>query len=142
MDVQPPYAGFIGTWILDPSTCDYEQGAPPRTGRYQIVDRGGELHFTMEWTDQQGVDHRAGFSGVPDGMPRPFAGGDLADALSITAVSPRELTSAALYRGVERMFAQRQLDDTLQAMRVTQLIRLPNGSRPANIAVYRRLLPN
>src|SRR5690606_11342740 len=133
-----PYADFLGTWLLDPTSCAYQQGEPPRSGRYVIEERDGALHFTMEWVDATGTENRAAFSGIPDGEPRPFAGGDLADALSIEAPSPRELTSAALYRGVERMFAQRQLDDTRQVMRVTQIVRLPDGTNPSNVALYRR----
>src|SRR5687768_1949596 len=110
------YADFLGTWILDPTSCAYQQGEPPRSGRYVIEESAGVLHFSIEWVDHVGAEHRVAFSGIPDGVARPFAGGDLADALSITAVSPRELTSAALYRGKERMFAQRQLDETGQAM--------------------------
>ena len=56
----------------------------------------------------------------------------------IDAVSDRELNSRAYYRGKVRMVAQRQLDDTRSAMRVTQVVYLPDGSRPANVSVYRR----
>jgi hypothetical protein len=140
--VSADHEAFLGTWILDPSSCRYEQGDPPRSGRYLIDEHDGELRFSIEWVDAEGVEHRAAFAGVPDGVARPFAGGDLADALSVTLVSPRELNSSAFYRGVERMVAQRQLDATLQAMRITQVIRLPHGERPANVAIYRRQLLN
>jgi len=36
------------------------------------------------------------------------------------------------------MVAQRQLDDSGQAMRVTQLVRLADGEHLANVSVYRR----
>lgn len=136
------HAAFLGTWILDPTSCAYEQGAPPRSGRYTITERGDELAFTIEWTDAAGEDHRAEFSGRPDGQARPFAGGPLADAMSITCRSPRELNSAAFYGGVELMSAERQLDATGQAMRVVQMVRLPDGSRPTNVAIYRRQTRN
>jgi hypothetical protein len=136
------YAAFLDTWILDPTTCDYGQGEPPRAGRHEISEHDGTLHFGMAWTDHEGVEHEAEFSGIPDGVPRPFPGGVLADALSVTAVSPRELNSSAFFRGVERMVAQRQLDDSRQAMRVTQVVRLPDGTRPANVSIYRRRVAN
>lgn len=140
MTDSPIYAAFLGTWMLIPDSCDYQQGEPPSAGRYRIEERDGELGFRIEWTDAAGAEHEVSFSGTPDGEPRPFAGGDLADALSIEAASQRELNTAAYFRGAQRMVAQRQLDDTRMAMRVTQLVRFPDGSSLANLAVYRRLI--
>ncbi len=40
------------------------------------------------------------------------------------------------------MVAQRQLDASGNAMRVTQIVRLPNGESPGNVAIYRRVIPN
>jgi len=138
MSGDPLYKGFLGTWVLIPSTCDYEQSEPPVEGTYRIEETAEGLAFHMAWTDGAGERHTASFSGVPDGRPRPFAGGELADALSVTAVSARELNSSAFFRGEELMVAQRQLDDSGQAMRVIQLVRLPDGTSPRNISVYRR----
>ena len=133
------YAAFIGTWILIPESCDYEQGEPPQGGSYRIeAAADGRLEFFIHWVDAEGEAHSATFGGVPDGRHAPYPGGDLADALSIDAVSPRELTSRAFYRGKERMVAQRQLDEHGLAMRVTQLVRLPDGQSLANVAIYRK----
>ena len=137
---EPLYAGFLGTWILIPESCEYEQGDPPRSGRYRIEERDGHLSFTVEWTAADGTHHDVEFAGLPDGVPVAFAGGDAVDALSITPVSAHELRSSGYWRGEELMVAQRQLDDTGMAMRVTQMVRLPDGSRPANVGVYRRQL--
>lgn len=134
------YVDFLGTWRLIPESCDYEQGEAPRAGTYVIKERGGALVFDIDWTDAEGTTHSASFSGVPDGQPRPFAGGDLADALSVTAVSDRELCSSALWRGEELMVAQRQLDETKTAMRVVQLVRFRNGTEATNVAIYKRQL--
>ncbi len=139
---QPTYAGFLGTWILIPASCDYEQGEPPTSGTYRIAEHDGRLEFTIDWTDAEGKPHHAEFSGVPDGRKMPFDGGELADAMSITAVSARELTSSAYLDGAELMVAQRQLDDTGLAMRVTQVVRFVNGSHAANVSVYRRHVRN
>ncbi len=131
------YGGFLGTWVLDPSSCVYEQGEPPLAGLYRIVEGDdGRLHFHVRWTDAERREHAVSFAGNPSGEPEPFAGGDLADTLSVKAVSPRELNSTASYRGVERMVAQRQLDETGRAMRVTQIVRLPTGESLANVAIY------
>jgi hypothetical protein len=132
------YSDFLGHWILDPASCRYEQGEPPRSGSYRIDEDEGRLVFTIDWVDAEGEAQQISFSGRPDGEPEPFAGGDLADALAVTAVSPRELTSSAFYRGVERMTAQRQLDATGAAMRVVQLVRLPDGTKLLNTSIYRR----
>ncbi|MCB9592332.1 MAG: hypothetical protein H6719_06340 [Sandaracinaceae bacterium] len=130
------YEHFLGTWALEPESCQYEQGDPPRSGLYRIEAHDGRLHFSITWEDAAGASHAVSFSGTPDGEPEPFDGGDLADALVIRAVSERELVSSALYRGVERMVAQRQLDDSRTAMRVVQVVRLPDGTSPANVAIY------
>ena len=74
-----------------------------------------------------------------DPPPR-TAGGELADAIAIEAVSPRELNSYAYWQGRQLMVAQRQLDDTGLHMRVVQAVHLPDGTRPVNVSIYRRVL--
>lgn len=141
-DSEPPYARFLGTWMLVPESCSYEQGDPPREGRYVIAEADGRLVFTIDWTDAAGVQHHVSFGGIADGTPVPFAGGELADALAISAPSQSRLDSVAYRRGEALMFAERQLDDAGSAMRVVQQVRLPDGSRPTNVSVYRRYLPS
>lgn len=135
---EPLWKGFLGTWLLDPESCQYEQGDPPRSGSYRIEEAGERLAFHMEWIDAAGESLSASFTGIPDGTPEAFPGGDLADAMSVTPVSRRELNSAAFYKGHERMVASRQLDDDGGAMRVIQVVRLPNGESPTNISIYLR----
>ena len=132
------YRDFLGTWMLIPDSCRYEQGEPPHSGSYHIEERDGHLHFRMQWVDAEGKSEAVEFSGRPDGISVPFPGGELADALAISAVSARELNSSAFLRGRELMVAQRQLDERGQAMRVTQIVRLPDGTSPANVSIYRR----
>lgn len=134
------YANFLGLWQLIPQSCRYEQGDPPRAGTYRIEEGpDGTLVFEAEWIDASGVSQSVRLAGAPDGSKTPFAGGDLADALAIEAVSERELNSYAYYEGRELMVAQRQLDSSGQAMRITQVVRLPMGQSPANVSVYRRV---
>ena len=136
---RPAYAPFLGLWSLIPESCRYEQGAAPRSGAYLIEEvEAGRVRFVARWTDDEGTPHEVAFEGPTDGSKIPFPGGELADALAIEAVSERELNSYAYLNGREFMVAQRQLDGTGQAMRVTQLVRLPDGTRPANVAIYRR----
>ena len=133
------WQGFLGLWVLDPDSCQYEQGDPPRAGSYRIEETpDGRLTFHMEWVDAAGEEHKASFTGTPNGEPEPFAGGELADAMSVTPVSARELNSAAYYKGQERMIASRQLDDTGGAMRLIQAVLLPDGAKPTNVSIYVR----
>ena len=138
----PLHAAFLGTWVLLPETCVYEQGAAPRSGTYRIEEDGELLRFTIDWIAADGAAHHAAFSGRPDGVAVPFAGGDPVDAIAITAVSSRDLRSSAFWRGQELMVAQRQLDAGGNAMRVTQLVRFADGTRAANVSVYRRHAPS
>jgi hypothetical protein len=136
----PDYHAFIGSWILDPASCQYQQGDPPKAGSYRIEEEGEQLSFAMQWIDSAGENHEARFSGPYDGTKVSFAGGDLADELCIEVVSERELNSEAYYRGKRRMVAQRQLDETLTAMRISQVVFLPDGSHLANVSLYRKAI--
>lgn len=149
-DETPLYAGFLGSWILDTSSCEFEQSEAPQAGSYQIVEQAAlsgtsgtdaqaiSLLFRTRWIDADGTTQSAEFSGIPDGAPVPFNGGDLADALSVSVVSRRELNSAAFYKGQERMTVSRQLDDSGGGLRIIQAVKLPNGEQPTNISIYRR----
>jgi hypothetical protein len=137
-DRSASYAGFLGTWVLIPESCSFEQGDPPRSGRYRIQEHDGQLVFTIEWTAADGTSDRVELTGTPDGQPRPFAGGKAIDSMAIDLVSDRDLRTRGYWQGEELMVAQYQLDDTRSAMRVTQLLRFPDGSRMANVSIYRK----
>ena len=137
---KPIYYDFQGHWVMIPESCSYDQGEPPTAASCYIVESDGQVRFIMEWTDAGGKKEEIEFAGIPNGVPTPFNGGDLADEMTITAVSPRELNSAAFFQGRELMIAQRQLDETGQAMRITQMVRLPDGQQIANVATYQRML--
>jgi hypothetical protein len=136
-DQQAIYEAFLGTWQLIPESCQYEQGEPPKMGSYTIREKNDGLEFLMQWCDAQGEHHELSFFAIPDGKPIPFAGGKLADALSVSAPSPTELNSSAYLEGREISIAQRQLDSTRSAMRITQLVRIPVPL--ANVSIYRRV---
>ncbi len=137
-DPSPRYADFLGTWVLVPESCDFEQGEPPREGAYVIGERGENLRFEIRWTDRDGKADAAVFEAPADGTPQAFAGGDLADALKVEVVSARDVRKSASYKGKERMITQLQLDDTAAAMRVTQVVIFPDGGHLANVSIYRR----
>ncbi len=138
MDDNRPYAKFLGIWTLIPESCQYEQGDPPESATHRIAEDGGNLVFAMHWVDSKGNSHQMEFAGPPTGEAIPFDAGELADALVVRAVSARELTTSAMSRGQELMVAQRQLDETGTAMRITQIVRFPNGSSECNVGVYRK----
>lgn len=92
----------------------------------------------MNWVDADGEAHEMSFRGKPDGIPVPFDGGPLADALCITANSERELTSSAYLDGVELMIAKRELSRDGMTMDIVQTVNLPDGTSPSNRSTYHR----
>lgn len=134
------YADFLGIWELEVESCAYEQSEPPLEGHQIITDGPQGLAFQMSWTDRGGDMHSYTFAGIPDGKARPFAGGDLADAISVTLVSDTELKVSALLTGRELMTARYLLDADGMHLDLIQAVHLPDGSTPANIARYRRRL--
>jgi hypothetical protein len=132
------YESFLGTWILIPESCQYDQGAAPVWSRYVIGLNVGELVFTIDWMDEKNESHQVMFKGKPDGQEMAFDGGAIADAISVEAVSSRELTTSAFKNGHKVMVAQRQLDETGQAMRVIQVVYDDSGDKVTNIGVYQK----
>lgn len=132
----PIYEHFLGTWVLDTATCDYQQGEPPWADQHRIEADGDELVIIMDWTDADGETHHASFRGRPDGSRIPFDGTPLADALQITAPSPTELNLSAFRDGIELMTAQRVLADDGATLELTQSVNLPDGSSPSNFGIY------
>ncbi len=130
---------FLGMWVLDVATCQYEQGDPPQSGSYEITQNGDTLTFRMSWVDAEGDAHDMSFSGKPDGVPVPFDGGPLADSLSISLPKDDQLDSAAFLDGQELMRASRILSADHASLDILQVVKLPDGSTPTNRATYRRL---
>ncbi|WP_417450802.1 hypothetical protein [Kordiimonas sp.] len=94
----------------------------------------------MSWTDASGEEQTHSFTGVPDGDARPFAGGELADSLSVSAPSVTELNTAAYFKDRELMSVKRVLLPGGTHMEVLQAVHLPDGTTPTNIARYCRRL--
>jgi hypothetical protein len=134
------YADFLGIWELEVESCAYEQSEPPLEGHQIISDGPDGLVIQMSWTDGGGETYSHIFAGVPDGKARPFAGGDLADALSVTLMSDTELKVSAFLRRVELMTARYLLAEDGMHLDLIQAVHLPDGSKPANLGRYRRRL--
>ncbi len=137
---QKIYQDFLGVWELEPDTCIYQQSEPPRAGHYIISEVREGLNFQMSWTDASGEEQTHSFTGVPDGDARPFAGGELADSLSVSAPSVTELNTAAYFKDRELMSVKRVLLPGGTHMEVLQAVHLPDGTTPTNIARYCRRL--
>jgi hypothetical protein len=56
MSVRPLYHGFLGSWVLIPQSCDYEQSEPPQGGTYCIEEVAEGLRLEMLWTDSAGQE--------------------------------------------------------------------------------------
>ena len=135
---EPIYKKFLGTWVLDTTTCDYEQGEAPWSDVHRITEDGDELVFILDWTDAGGESHHASFRARPDGTKIPFDGGPLADALQVTAPSDSELNLSAFRAGVELMTATRELEPDGASLYLVQTVHLPDGTSPANRSTYYR----
>ncbi len=136
---EPTYQGFLGIWELDPTTCSYEQGAPPRADRHRIEADGDDLVITMDSTDAGGEEHHVSFRAPANGQEIPFNGGPLADTLCLTIPSPSELTLTASCDGLELMTATRMLDADGATLHLVQTVHLPDFSAPANRGTYRKM---
>ncbi|NVJ96811.1 MAG: hypothetical protein HWE25_01595 [Alphaproteobacteria bacterium] len=140
MTTEKIYEGFLGDWELDIAASDFGQGEAPAAGGYKISDGKHGILFVIEWTDAEGKSHSYNFTGIPDGEPHPFDGQDLVDSMVVEVPTAQELTSRGFYKGRELMVAARFLMEEGAVMEITQTVLLPDGSKPSNVARYRRKL--
>ncbi len=130
--------GFFGVWNLDLSRSTFEQSEPPKSGVHIIELFEGHVIFHMAWVDAEGQDFEVKFAGIPDGQIREFPGGELADAMSVTAPSELELNTSAFLKGNELMTATRLLMDKGNEMLLTQTVHLPDDVTLQNKSLYVR----
>ena len=133
------HRNFLGTWSLDPETCDYEQGEPPRADRHHIAEDAGDLVITMDWTDADGETHHASFRAPLDGSKMPFNGGPLADALQLKTPSSSELSLSAFCDGLELMTAMRTMSTDSSSLLLVQTVHLADFTAPENRGTYFRV---
>lgn len=132
-----PHDPFIGTWILDPTSCDYQYSTPPQSGMYRISVTEHGYHFDVAWVDAAGTAQQTAFDGIPDGVQYPYDNPQIADAVSFTRVDERTLDSATFKGGAQIAHARRVLEG--DRMTVTQSITTPDGQTLRNVAVYLRV---
>lgn len=133
----PSAEGFIGTWILDPSTCNFDLGNPPLGGRYTIAWAGQGLRVTMKWTDSSGQVVSDAFEAIPDGRAYPGTGG-LVQALTMQLAADDVLDTVAYHGEEVLMITRRVLSQDRQTMTVLMSGKKADGSTWENRAVYRR----
>ena len=129
---------FFGTWALIPDQSRYEFGPPPAGGVYQITANETGYTFTMHWTTADGQAMNAAYDAIPDGQQHPYENTAVADAVSLTRVSERQLDSASFKGGQQIAYASRVLSADRQQMTVTQSGQTPDGTSFNNLAVYQR----
>jgi hypothetical protein len=122
-----------------PGTSVFEQGQPPADARYSIKSHRKDLVFKLTSVDTEGALTTVTFSGRPNGLPAPFAGGDLADQLAITLDDDRQITLAARKSGKELMTTKLSLSDSLTQMTVSQTVVLGPAEAPTNWSTYQRI---
>lgn len=135
---------FLGAWELDPAQSQYELGAPPQRGMYQLIPEGDAVAVVMDWTDAAGKDFHMIYHMTPDGRDHPYADSPAVDAIVTTLMDARTLETLSKKDGSIVATGRRELSQDGQTMLVTQGGKTPDGASFSNIAVYHRRvqLPN
>lgn len=129
---------FIGVWVLDPASCEYTMGEPPKTGRYEIKADGEKLVFIMNWSDAEDKPFEISFSVTPDDQEHPFENPAMADTTKYRYQNERILESWSYKDGKELGYARRELNEAGTIMLVVQQVNDPNGGALQNLATYHR----
>ena len=131
---------FLGKWSLIKGSCVYEQGDSPVDGHYQITQKTKDLLFQMVWLDNTGERHDFIFKSRPDNLAMPFKGGDLADSLSSTIVSERELNTIAYKNGIKVMEVRRNLSNSYNQMTISQTVFVSEKDKLTNWSSYSKVI--
>jgi hypothetical protein len=109
-------------------------------GHYQITQKTKDLLFQMVWLDNTGERHDFIFKSRPDNLAMPFKGGDLADSLSSTIVSERELNTIAYKNGIKVMEVRRNLSNSYNQMTISQTVFVSEKDKPTNWSSYSKVI--
>jgi len=128
---------YLGTWILVPELCLYEEGNPPVSGIYRISQLDGDVRISIDWEAQDGMKHQIEFQAPDSGAKQP-SNNPGTSHFSITRVSPLILDSHA-YAGEEEVaYARRRASGDGLLLATVQAGRRANGRSFRNFQVYRR----
>jgi hypothetical protein len=128
---------FLGTWVLDPSKCQYEHGDPPRSATYRIRLNGSEVAFALESVLSDGWVASYTYSIVPDGRDRPSPDPDLGDTM-MTRVIDRTLETVCRRNGLVVLHNVRTLSDDGKTLAVSRAGVTQLGVAYRNRSVYFR----
>ena len=129
-------ANYIGTWLLIPELCIYQNGEPPLRGIYEIQSDGTEVRISVNWTDKEGAEHAIEYGGAIDGSKHPI------DASGTTStvyfrVDENTLGSTVYDNDRKTMYARRIVSAANDLLATVQVQYRPEGDL-SNFQVYRR----
>ena len=128
---------YLGTWILVPELCLYDEGNPPVSGIYRISQLDDDVRITIDWEAQDGSTHQIEFQAPDSGVKQP-SNNPGPSHFAITRVSPLILDSRAYADQEEVAYARRRASDDGLLLATVQVGRRPNGTSFRNFQVYRR----
>lgn len=137
-NVQFSITPFLGIWAFDPAQSDYQLGAPPQQGTYQLVPEGEQIAVAMDWTDAAGKDFHMVYFMIPDGQDHPYPDSPAVDAIQTTLLDARTLETLSKKDGKIVASGLRELADDGKTMRVIQSGVTPDGQTFANVALYHK----
>lgn len=132
---------FVGLWLFDEASAQYELGAPPHNASYEITTDGELYTMTMRWTTGEGHTIEQAYKGLPDGQRYDFEDSPGIDSFSMTRVDPSTLDTTAHKDGEVVSHASRVLSDDHNTMTITTEMNTPQGKHYTNVAIYIRSLP-
>lgn len=130
---------FLGMWELDPAQSQYELGAPPAHGQYQLIQENEQIAVVMDWRDAADKDFHMVYYMTPDGSDHPYADSPAVDAIQTTLLDARTLETISKKDGSIVATGLRELSEKGDTMRVVQSGKTPNGNSFRNVAIYRRV---
>ena len=142
-EIHPSIQPFLGIWDLAPEASQYELGAPPGRGMYQLVADGpstdsGQVAVVMDWTDATGKDFHMMYHMTPDGVDHPYTESPAVDAVVTTLVDARTLDTVSKKDGKTVAVGRRELSQDGNTMRVIQSGKAPDGTEFENVAIYHK----
>jgi len=128
---------FFGVWELEPASCQYSMGVPPKSGKYEIQPEEDTLKFILSWSDEE-RPFLMEFTAIPDGEPHPFANPALADSMTVGYRDDNILESWSYKDDLCLGYSKRELIGDGSKMMVSQEVDTADG-KLINRSIYRRV---
>ena len=132
---------FVGLWLFDEASAEYQLGAPPHNASYTITSDGQRYTMTMRWTTGDGHTIEQAYTAIPDGVQYEFTDSPGVDSFAMTRANARTLDTTARKDGAVVSHASRALSPDGHTMTITTAIVTPSGDRYTNLAIYQRAQP-